>query len=156
MTLDLHDQVSATRTATHAAAKRARETAHNTADVVHAIDLHEPAQAAKAVANRAAKKAAKQAAKATGRAAGRRSKRGGRGLRMIAVAAIAGGLMALAFVAVRRMRATSSATPTNAGFDRFDPTGDFEGAEPEAHSETSSNGTPPASPTAKSTTASNH
>jgi hypothetical protein len=154
MALDFHDQVSATRTATHAAAGQARKKAHQTADVARAVDVHEPAQAAKAIANRAAK----QAAKVTARAAGRKPKRAARrGLRVILVAVVAGGLLALAFAAYRRMRATSSGTLTNSSFDRSDPAGNREDAEPDARSETDANGAAPTAttPTAKSTFPSN-
>jgi hypothetical protein len=143
MALDFHDQVSATGTATRKAARRARKRVHQTAaDAARAVDLHEPTQSAKGIA----KKAAQQAAKATGRASGRRSKRvAGRGLRVILVTVVAGGLLVFAFAAFRRMRATSSPTLTDPGFERLDAVGSLEDADPEARSETNTNGaTPPA------------
>jgi hypothetical protein len=143
MHLDLHDQVSATRSVTHAAAQRAHKTARGAADAAHAIDLHEPAHAAKAIAGRTAKKAAKGAAKATGRAAERRTRRAGRrGVRVVVIAVIAGGLLALGFAVFRRVRATPSGTPTIAGSDGSD-TDDHRDAAPEARSETRTNGTSP-------------
>jgi hypothetical protein len=152
MALDFQDQVSATRSATRTAAKRARKQAHQTVDAARAVGLHEPAQVAKSTATRAAKRAAK----ATARAAGRKSKRAAsRRLRVIVIAVVAGGMLALALAAFRRARAVSSPSPTDATFDRFDAVGGG-GAKPEARSAATKDGATPVAtmPTAKSTPAS--
>ncbi len=103
MSIDLHDPSVATRKA----AKRARKRAVATVDAARAVDLHVPAEAAKTVARRAARKAAKRATVAANHAARRPAKRTGHRLTRVVLGLLAvGGLVGVAVVLSRRMRAT--------------------------------------------------
>jgi hypothetical protein len=107
MALDIHDQVIATQRVAKQARKRTRKRALKTLETARALDLHEPAEAAKAAAKRAARRTGKRAAAASGRAAARTSSRTGRRmLRGVVLAVAAGAAVAVAVAVARKIRST--------------------------------------------------
>jgi hypothetical protein len=116
MIIDVHEPVAATQ---HAA-KHARRLALDTVDAARGVDLHGPAQAAKAAAKGTAKRAAKKAAKRASVVAGRKAKRqakrsAGKLLRRVTVVALlAGAGVAVAVLVKRRMAEQAAPWPADA------------------------------------------
>jgi hypothetical protein len=117
----LHEPIAQTKQAARRAHKRARRHAEDAMDAVRGVDLHEPTHAAKTVAKRAAKRTAKRAAASATVAAGRATRQqtarvGRRVVRVGTGALVAGLVMAVIVVVVRRLLAPPA--PEVAGTDR--------------------------------------
>lgn len=119
MRIDVHEPVAAGQQV----AKRARKRAAEGVEAARSVDLHVPAEAAKAVAKRTAKRAAKQATAAANRAARRKTKRASkRVLRTVVIAVVAGGVIAVAVSYARRRRETPTYPDADSALDPFQQT----------------------------------